>query len=433
MYLESNIKSECCGCKVCASVCKKKAVSFEYDEEGFWYPKISGEKCVDCGACRKACPFSKDELLPLKDENQFYAAFSKDDEILEASTSGGAFTHISDYVLENGGVVFGHCYDEKLNVVCIMANSKEQRNLFRGSKYVQSDMGNIYAAIKEKTESGVAVLVSGTPCQIDAVKKYFNEKIPENLVLLEIICHGVPSPKIFQDYILLIEMKKGKKVTDFKFRRKDKGWITPLRMIFYTDGTSCGELLNADAFNNLFQGTDCILRPSCYSCRYAGNARIADLSIADFWGVEKEEPEMFNDNKGCSLVLVNTEKGRHFFDIVKKNMKIKNIPMSKCASRNLPLTGLPFPRINRKKFFEDYKKLGLEKSMKKHCFKLEKSFRMRIKRFVIRILGKNNVMKIKKILAYKASCERDCSTAGGVPKRNGGMKRERKCAKPSPK
>lgn len=401
MYLDSNIKNECCGCKVCASVCKKNAIYFEYDEEGFWYPKVDGKKCVDCGACRKVCPFVGDELLPLKDENQFYAAFSNDAEILNASTSGGIFTHISDYVLENGGIVFGHCYDDSLNVVCMQADTKEKRNLFRGSKYVQSDMGNVYAAVREKAESGVPVLVSGTPCQIDAVKKYFNENIPKNLILLEIICHGVPSPKIFQDYLSLIEKKTGKKIEDFKFRRKDKGWITPLRMISYTDGSSCGELLNADAFNNLFLGTDCILRPGCYSCRYAGKERVADISIADFWGVEKEEPEMFNGNNGCSLVLVNTEKGRQFFDSAKKNMKTKNISMAECVSRNLPLCGLPLPRIDRKKFFEDYKTLGLEKSMKKHCFKFEKSFKVRIKRLIKKTLGKKKVEKLKIFLRRK--------------------------------
>lgn len=398
MYLDSNIKSNCCGCKVCASVCKKNAISFEYDEEGFWYPKIDAEKCVDCGACRKVCSFSEKELQPLKDENQFYAVFSKDDEILAASTSGGLFTHISDYILENGGVVFGHCYDAKLNVICMQADTKERRNFFRGSKYVQSDMGNIYPAIKEKTKNGVPVLVSGTPCQIDAVKKYFNENIPENLVLLEIICHGVPSPKIFKDYISLIEEKKGKRIVNFEFRRKDNGWITPLRMISYADGTSCGELLNADAFNNLFQGTDCILRPSCYLCRYAGKARVADISIGDFWGVEKEEPEMFNDNKGCSLVLINTKKGEQFFDIIKKNMKIKKILMKECVTRNLPLRGYPVSSINRRKFFEDYKKLGLERSMEKHCFLVERSIKTKIKRFVKQIIGQDNVTKIKKML-----------------------------------
>lgn len=398
MFLDSGIKSECCGCKACASACKKDAISFKYDEEGFWYPEVDGEKCVGCGACRKVCPFSGDELLPLKDENQFYAAFSREAEVLDASASGGAFTHISDCVLENGGVVFGHCYDDCLNAVCIQADTREKRNLFRGSKYVQSDMGTVYAQIREKAESGVPVLVSGTPCQMDAVRKFFNGRVPQNLVLLEIICHGVPSPGIFWEYLSLIERRMGKKVTGFKFRGKEKGWITPLRKISYEDGSSCGELLNASAFNNLFQGTDCILRPSCYECRYAGKQRVADISIGDFWGVESVHPDMLNGNRGCSLVLVNTEKGRRLFDRARMRMTVKGISLSDAAPRNLPLSGLPVPRINREKFFEDYRKTGLEKSMKKHCFRAERTLKARIRRLVKSALGEEAVQRIKKLI-----------------------------------
>lgn len=398
MFLDSGIKSECCGCKACASACKKDAISFKYDEEGFWYPEVYREKCVGCGACRKACPFSGDELLPLKDENQFYAAFSKEAEVLDASASGGAFTHISDCVLENGGVVFGHCYDDSLNAVCIQADTREKRNLFRGSKYVQSDMGAVYAQIRAQAESGRSVLATGTPCQIDAVRKIFNGRVPQNLVLLEIICHGVPSPGIFREYLSLIERKRGKKVTDFKFRGKERGWTTPLRKISYEDGSHCGELLNADAFNNLFQGTDCILRPSCYSCRYAGKQRVADISIADFWGVEAVHPDMFNGNRGCSLVLVNTEKGRILFDGAREQMDVKRVALADSAGRNLPLTGLPVPRIDREKFFEDFCALGLERSMRRHCFKAERTLKARIRRLVKSALGERNAQKIKKLI-----------------------------------
>lgn len=395
MFLENGNKTECCGCKVCSSVCKTKSISFEIDTEGFWYPQINNEKCIKCGACLKVCPNSKGNLVPLSDNQQFYAAFSNKNDVLGISTSGGVFTHISDVVLDCGGVVFGHCYDDELNVICKSAKSKEMRDLFCGAKYVQSDMGNIYHEIKDELENGKLVLVSGTPCQIDAVKNFFNNNISENLFLLEILCHGVPSPKIFLEYVAMIEKKKQKKILDFKFREKDNGWTVPMRKIIYSDNTFHSDLLNNDAFNNLFLGTDCILRPSCYYCRYAGRERVADISIGDFWGVDIELPEMFNKNRGCSLVLLNTEKGKKIFDKAKSFLTVKQTCLSVCASRNLPLVGLPIARIDRDRYFETYRNKGLEKSMRKYCFIIRRSFKFRVKRLIKLILGSKNILIVK--------------------------------------
>lgn len=401
MFLDDEIKSSCCGCKVCAAVCPKNAISFSFDDEGFWYPKIDNSKCVHCNRCRKVCPIAKTELPALKDENQMYAAFSKNQDVLEKSTSGGIFTHISDFILENGGYVFGHKYNEKMECVCSKAETKEERNSFCGSKYVQSNMGKIYAEIRNETLTGKSVLFSGTPCQVDAVKNFFNQKIPENLYLLEIICHGVPSPKIFAEYLSLIEKKSGKKIAGFKFRGKEKGWTTPLRVISFEDGSSCGELLNADAFNNLFLGTDCILRPSCYKCRYAGKERVSDISIADFWGIENVDKTMFNKNKGTSLVLVNTEKGKKLFDYAGNFMETKQLPISTAVQRNLPLNKPSLPYKKRGQFFAFYEKRGLEKAMKKFCFPYERSFKTRLVRLLKSTIGQKNVSRIKKLLGKR--------------------------------
>ena len=397
-YLDDGVKARCTGCKVCAAVCPVRAIRFESDEEGFWYPRIDGSKCVRCGKCRNVCPQSKAPLAPLADRGGIYAAFSRSPGILENSTSGGAFTHISDRILENGGIVFGHTYDGHLNCTCRSAETKEGRGSFCGSKYVQSDMGTIYAEIGVQAESGRPVLVTGTPCQADAVRQFFAQGIPENLFLLEIICHGVPSPGIFREYLSLIERKKGKRVDGFTFRGKEVGWTTPLRKISYEDGACCGELLNADAFNNLFLGTDCILRPSCYGCRYAAKERVADISIGDFWGIESVHPDMFNGNKGCSLVLVNTEKGRRLFGEARKHMAVKRVALADAAPRNLPLRGLSVPGIDREQFFLDYGRIGLERSMRRHCFKAERTLKGRVKRLVKSAVGERNVARLKQIL-----------------------------------
>lgn len=390
-YFDTKEKNLCCGCKVCSSVCPVEAISFQNDKEGFWYPIIDEKKCIKCNKCRTVCPLAKNELDKIKEENQTYAAYSKSKEVLDNSTSGGIFTHISDLILEDGGVVFGHAYNGDLKCVCKIARTKEERNSFRGSKYVQSDMNSVYKEINNEVKTGKKVLVTGTPCQIDAVKNFFSNKIPGNLFTMDIVCHGVPSPQIFSEYVDLQEKISGKKIVDFKFRDKKEGWTTPHRIFEYSDGTSCGELLNADAFNNLFLGTDCILRPSCFSCKYAGNQRISDISIADFWGIQNKHNDMFNENRGVSLILVNTDKGNSLFQKIKENqtMLTKKVLLADAQERNFPLLRPSIPYFDRNKFFIDYQKKGLEYCLKKYC---SRSFFARLRRKIRRIL-KTKVLK----------------------------------------
>lgn len=386
-YFDTKEKKLCCGCKVCSSICPVDAISFQNDEEGFWYPIINEVKCIKCNKCRTACPLAKNELDKIKEENQTYAAYSKSKEVLNNSTSGGVFTHISDYILDEGGVIFGHAYYEELKCICKIARTKDERNAFRGSKYVQSDMNSVYEEIKNEVKTGKKVLVTGTPCQVDAVKNFFSGKIPENLFTMDIVCHGVPSPQIFSEYVDLQEKKSGKKIVDLKFRDKKEGWTTPHRVFEYSDGTSCDELLNADAFNNLFLGTDCILRPSCFSCKYAGNQRISDISIADFWGIQNKHNDMFNENRGVSLVLVNTDKGNSLFQKIQKNqtMLIKKVSLSDAQERNYPLLHPSTPYFDRNKFFIDYQKKGLDYCLTMYC---SRSFKARIYRKIRKFLHK---------------------------------------------
>lgn len=368
-YLDTKNKSSCCGCKVCAAVCPKDAITFSDDEEGFWYPEINQEKCINCNKCRTVCPINEIPLLTIEDENQTYAAFSKNDEILKQSASGGLFTCLSDVILQEGGSVFGHIYNEKCIAVCSEAKNIDERNKMRGSKYVQSNMGDIYKNIKKAIQTEKPVLFTGTPCQVEAVKKYFGNNPPDNLYSVGLICHGVPSPKIFSEYVALEEKKSKKKIKDVVFRDKGNGWEKPLIRHIYTDGSDAARLLNADAFNNLFLGTDCILRPSCFECRYAGKQRIEDISIADFWGIQNKHSDMFNDDKGVSVVLVNTEKGKELFSKAMPTLVYKQVLLTDAQERNTPLNHPSVPFKLRTRVFAEYKKHGAGYILKKYMFR----------------------------------------------------------------
>ena len=387
-YLDSGNKALCCGCKACSFVCAKKAISFIYDEEGFWYPVIDEEKCIKCNLCRKVCPLNDEKLSVILDKNQTYAAYAKSDDVLLHSASGGMFTVLSDVILSQGGMVFGHVYDTECRVECVSATTIQERDRMCGSKYVQSDMGSIFKDIHDAVKIGKPVLFTGTPCQVDAVKKSFFGKIPENLFTMGIVCHGVPSPKIFSEYIALEEKHSGKKISEVVFRDKSKGWSMPLRKFCYTDGSVVAELLNADAFNNLFQGTDCILRPSCYECRYAGKERIEDITVADFWGIKEKHGEMFNNDKGVSVLLVNTEKGKVLFDSASHSLVAKSVLLEDAQAHNIPLNHPVNPFKLRERVFREYKTHGgefiLKKYMRRRAFM--HTFPVRAVRKIFRIM-----------------------------------------------
>lgn len=382
MYLDSKKKSECSGCKVCGYVCPVQAISFNYDQEGFWYPIIDNDKCIHCNKCRDICPMDKHTTQKLVDENQVYAAFSKDEEVLKISTSGGVFTHFSNAILEKKGIIFGHTYsDDCKYVYCTSAENTTKRNKFCGSKYVQSDMDSIYDNIVFSVNSGRSVLVTGTPCQIAAVNSLFPNK-PQNLYTIDIVCHGVPSPCIFSDYVASIERKTKKKVKNFIFRDKSAGWDKPTRVITLKDNTLLQDPLSKDEFNFLFQITDCILRPSCYSCPYAGTIRVSDISIADFWGIDTVSLKMFNNNKGCSLVLFNSVKGKTLKKEILSKITYAQLTLDVAQENNHPLC---HPSINskyRKSFFRNYRILGLKSSV--NILKLY-NFIYRLKNRIVRL------------------------------------------------
>ena len=357
--IEKKDKADCCGCTACASICAHDAITMQPDAMGFLYPVVDTDKCVDCGLCEKVCAFNDhyDTSLNLPQPDA-YAARHKDMEEVETSRSGAAFIAISDYVLENGGVVYGAGYTDHFRVVHKRAITKEERDEFKGSKYVQSDMNTVFRQVRKDLKDGLTVLFSGTPCQTAGLNSYIGKKLRERLILVDIVCHGVPGPYLWRDYIAYLEKKQGDKICWVNFRDKQKfGWTAHKETFKFVKGG--GKM----SFTYLFY-QHIMFRPSCGKCHYTNTKRPSDITIADFWGWEKTDPNINADDKGVSLILVNTEKGREILDAIKDSMTVIPAKLEDCLQPNLQ-----HPSVFSKEwrnFERDYERKGFEYVMKKY-------------------------------------------------------------------
>lgn len=345
-------KTQCCGCSACFNVCPSKAITMCEDEEGFLYPKIDNGKCIHCNLCEKVCAFKVDqeqhtyikgkETLPVA-----MAVKHKNFDVRINSRSGGVFTAVTDYVLSQGGAVYGAILADDFHVKHIKAVAADERNLMRGSKYVQSEMGDIFQNVKADLECGRLVLFSGTSCQVAGLKKFLRKDY-ENLFCMDIVCHGVPSPLVWKKYLSWQEAKHGKCVSvDFR-NKKDYGWIDHVETLTFNKGGKVKKI-NSRVYTELFYG-HAILRPACYECPYKSIYHPGDITIADFWGIEKAVPG-FSDNKGVSLVLINTLKGEKYFQYCKEDLEFIKTEIEKCLQ---PPLVKPFPKPeNREKFWKD--------------------------------------------------------------------------------
>ena len=330
--IQINDKADCCGCTACASVCPKDAILMEPDVLGFKYPKVDLDKCINCGLCEKVCAFNVnyDRSLNL-DEPELYAARHKDIHEIETSRSGAAFIAISDYILENGGIVYGVGYKDNFKVVHKRAINKEERNEFKGSKYVQSDLEGIFRQVKKDLKDGKMVLFSGTPCQTSGLNSFVGKKLRENLILVDIVCHGVPSPYIWRDYLMYVENKYKSRVLKVDFRDKSRvGWTGHIESYLLENGNK----IELKTYTNLFY-QHIMLRPSCGKCYYTNIKRPSDFTIADYWGWEKIDKNMNSDNKGISLLFINTCKGAKIFDFIRKKLNVKRVQLDDCKQPNL--------------------------------------------------------------------------------------------------
>lgn len=329
--IEIKSKEFCTGCSACANICPNYAIIMDSDNEGFLYPKLDNEKCIKCGLCNKVCPVvhnCKLQNIPIA-----YAAYNKDKKIRMESSSGGIFTLIAEHIINNGGVVFGAAFDENFNVTHTQIDDKEKLYSIRGSKYVQSKIEDTYFKSKYYLEEGRKVLFTGTPCQIAGLKVYLGKDY-ENLLSQDIICQGVPSPLAWRKYLdcRIKKQGKGNKIKKISFRSKDESWKNYKMKIDFEAGYSYQRNKSEDKYFKAFMKFATI-RPSCFECQFKGENRQSDITLADFWGIENIAPDMYDD-KGTSLVLLNTNKGKLLMNELNNKMSYIEVNFSESIKSN---------------------------------------------------------------------------------------------------
>ena len=372
-------KELCSGCAACYNACPVQSISMKPDSEGFLFPEIDAQKCIDCGLCKRICPILNNYVGNPK--GTAYACINKDEFVRNNSSSGGFFSLVAENVINKNGVVFGAALDKNANVEHICISEKSQLSKLRGSKYLQSVVGDSYKKAEAFLKDDKYVLFSGTPCQISGLKSFLGKDY-EKLILVDFICHGVPSQKAWAKY-LEYQKKKYKAKTVFEnevnFRDKSSGWTNySMRIKFDNKDEYIGNL-SQDLFMRSFLNNLC-LRKSCYNCHSKSVNRESDITMADFWGVKDILPEMFDD-KGTSLILINSAKGKKIFEELAGDMNILQVDFEKAISRNTAAyKSCELPK-NREKFMASLDKIDFEKNIKS-CIK--SSMIIKIKRFIKR-------------------------------------------------
>lgn len=355
-YSITGDKADCFGCRACAQVCRSGAISFSDDHEGFSYPAIDGAFCTSCGLCEKSCPIDK-PIHAVDFKQKVYAGYSSDLKIRQESSSGGMFSLLSKAILDGGGVVYGAGFDGNWRVRHAAAETPEELQALKVSKYVQSDIGNTYAQAKAHLDAGRLVYFTGTPCQIAGLRTFLRKRY-DNLLTSDLVCHGVPSPRIWAKYVATL----GKDISELTMRNL-RYW--GVQLSYRKERASRPKVLESDLSSYLYAFMKNLLhRPVCYTCPYAKPTRVGDITLADYWGIQKYHPELKRSH-GVSQILVNTEIGERFFEQVRGSMTVvpSQIEWALESNGNLRMTShrpeerddfyrdasvLPYPELERK-------------------------------------------------------------------------------------
>lgn len=340
-----NKAEECSGCHACSAVCPKNCIEMIADQEGFLYPSVKKQECINCNLCEKVCP------ILCKQENEslseIYAAYSLDEKNRRNSSSGGVFGVLASYVLQQQGVVFGAGFKSNFEVEHCYIERIEDLSKLQGSKYVQSRIGDSFKQAKQFLDAGRLVYFSGTPCQISGLKSYLGKDY-SNLVTQDIICHGVPSPKVWQKYVNELKIKLRDNITDIRFRDKMYGWKNYALGLYASDKAKFVQVRFQNMYirgflNSLF------LRPSCHACSFKTEARISDITLADFWGA-RQQRVCADDDKGISLVLIHSAKGKEVLQEIESKLFLHKVSYEQAIAQNLALTHSAVADPNRDAF-----------------------------------------------------------------------------------
>ena len=366
--IEIKAKKDCSGCHACANICPQRCIEMKSDEEGFLYPIVNKDVCINCGLCENVCPVinQNEPRKPLK----VYAAKNKNEEVRMQSSSGGVFTLMAENVIKEGGVVFGAKFNDNWDVVHAWTDNIEGIAVFRGSKYVQSTIGNTYQEAKQFLEQGRKVLFSGTPCQIAGLNKYLRKEY-DNLLTVDIVCHGVPSPLVWHDYLKYLNKEK-RTISYVNLRDKKRGWREYSYVIKANDQVLYDDFACNSVFSKGFS-LKLVLRPSCYNCLSKNGCSNSDITIADCWGIQKVG-HIEDDNKGYSSILLwDDNKNVSFLEkmslyVMDYDFIINNNPSIVSSSKR--------PYI-RKLFWNLYEKEGI-KAVEIVLKKLKENFLFRL-------------------------------------------------------
>lgn len=381
-------KSKCSGCSACYSICPNQCIQMQKDNEGFLYPEIDEDLCSGCGACEKICPIKNDTNAISYKEPLAYVAYSLDEKIRQDSSSGGIVSVLANEIIKEKGIVFGAALSEDCKTLfhTRAENTKDLRKLL-GSKYLQSDIGDTFIDAKTQLEQGRKVLFVGTPCEVEGLHRFL-KKDYENLWSIDLICHGAPSPLLWEKYVVYRERKAKSHVQQTFFRHKYYGWKMFVVLFIFVNNTTYRRVFKKDSYMQMFLQNLC-LRPSCYNCVFKKINRVSDITLGDFWGCGKICPEL-DDDKGLSLVIVHSEKGKKMMSQIKSLIRMQAIPFEASITGNMAMVKSCEKPERRDEFMQsvgNYTFEELDKSYVKHMsikmeivifFKMGRSFLRKI-------------------------------------------------------